>query len=210
MQILRLIGRISFPIYAFLLANGFRYTHDRKRYLLRLCGFALVSEIPYDMTFYGSYGLSFQQQNIFFTLAIGLVGLMLKEALEKRTSHSTATLFSFLAASLVAELTGASYGTAGILSIIVFALWLEERISLPMAGLLLYLGYVALFVNWDYLRMYGIALIPQMLQPYAALAVVPIHYYNHQPGPRHPVIQYGFYLFYPLHLLVLYALRLVL
>ena len=80
----RYIGRISFPIFCFLLTEGFFHTKDVRKYMLRLGIFAVVSEIPYDLAFRGTV-LEFEHQNVFFTLFMGVVMMY---ALEKSGERS--------------------------------------------------------------------------------------------------------------------------
>ena len=84
--LLRLAGGLAFPIFAFLLVEGFLHTRDRKRYLAKLCVFALISEIPFDLALFGT---PFYRgyQNVFFTLAIGVAVMM---GLEKMGPERTA------------------------------------------------------------------------------------------------------------------------
>ena len=83
------VGRIAFPIFAFQVAEGFQRTHDRKKYLLRMLVFALISEIPFNYLYYSSPVFPFHQ-NVMFTFFIALL-LML--GLEKVRSKGTGLAF---------------------------------------------------------------------------------------------------------------------
>ncbi|MBR1627923.1 MAG: hypothetical protein IJ679_01485 [Lachnospiraceae bacterium] len=75
-RFLRAIGRIAFPIFIFMLVEGFYYTHDRRFYLLRLFVFSWISEVPFDLGLYGEM-VHPQKSNVFFTLCIGFVVMLL-------------------------------------------------------------------------------------------------------------------------------------
>ena len=183
----RYVGRLSFPIYAFLIANGFNHTHDKKRYLMRLLIFALVSEIPYDLAFNHSV-LEFARQNIFFTLALGLVCLMLQEKLTEIIGRIPGSLVALGITAAIAEFGGASYGASGVILIFIFDAWLTKR--LPYLALWPLIGI--LFYSSSQIQFWGV------------LALIPLYFYNGKPGRRLPWLQWGFYLFYPLHLLLLH------
>lgn len=82
-MVMRLIGRFGFPIFCFLLVEGFLHTHNRVKYALRLFLFALISEIPFDLAFRGKWFYT-KYQNVFFTLFIGLITMYAFSFFEER------------------------------------------------------------------------------------------------------------------------------
>ena len=87
--VMRMIGRVAFPIFCFLLVEGFLHTHDVKKYAMRLGLFALISEIPFDLAF-SSKILEFNYQNVFFTLFIGLLTMIAYRAVEEKEEWNQA------------------------------------------------------------------------------------------------------------------------
>ena len=90
---MRCVGRIAFPVFAFLIVEGFGYTHNRKRYFAQLLVFAVISEVPWHLL-NGADGT----HNVMFTLALGVIALAVLEKL-KRIASFVGWLFSLLLAS---------------------------------------------------------------------------------------------------------------
>lgn len=184
----RTIGRLAFPIFVFLLVEGFYHTSNIKKYLTRLGIFALISELPFDYAFYNGFYAS--HQNIFFTLFIGLLAIWLMSIVEKNFSKNM--LYVNLINALItisfsvgAELLRTDYGFMGILLIIAFYLFRGSK-PLLVISLLLLSGNV--------------------IQAFSCLAIIPIAFYNGKKGKS---IKYFFYAFYPLHLLILFVIQLI-
>lgn len=180
----RIIGRLAFPIYCFLLVEGAVHTHDMKKYILRMGIFALISEFPFDLAFYHRLVYT-EHQNVFFTLGLGLLAIWFLEHLD--ISDVLYKLLVIIAAGLIAEFFNTDYGFTGIAVICVFYYLREQpQLKYPIAAILL-------------AAMGGV-------EVYAVLALIPILLYNGRRGRQTKVMQYGFYIFYPAHLLLLAVL----
>lgn len=197
--LLRLIGRIAFPIFCFLLVEGFFYTKNRTKYILRLLIFAFIAEIPFDFGVYltvdtFSYKLAFAHQNTLFTLAIGMITMtILEKYKDKIPSYSMPALFLCLLALLLAQALGTDYGMFGVFFII--SLYYRKT----------------LFQNSNPFLSLLICFLPLMAtggkEPFCILSLFLIYAYD-------PVYckgnKYFFYVYYPLHLAILAILRFIL
>ena len=184
----RIIGRLAFPIYCFLLVEGAVHTHDMKKYILRMGIFALISEVPFDLAFYHRVVYT-GHQNVFFTLGLGLLAIwFLEHPIEQLDIPDVLyKLLVIIAAGLIAEFFNTDYGFTGIAVICIFYyLRGQPQLKYPIAAILL-------------AAMGGVEF-------YAVLALIPILLYNGQRGRQTKVMQYGFYIFYPAHLLLIAAL----
>lgn len=177
---LRCLGRIAFPIFCFLIVEGFFHTHDVRRYMGRLGVFALISEIPYDLAFRG-VPLEYAHQNVFFTLLIGIGMVVLLE----RNREWPVKAVILLLAMWLAVLIRSDYNFRGILLIFVFYIFHESRWLAVTAGGL-----------WNFLYQ-------GVIQKYGVLSVLPLALYNGERGRK---MKYFFYIFYPAHLLLLYGI----
>lgn len=183
-QVIRSIGRLGFPIFCFLLVEGFFHTHDAKKYALRLLAFCFISEIPFDLAFNGSV-LEFGYQNVYFTLFLGLLTMIgLDVILKKKNWHpiirGILSILTAIAGMLAAELLATDYAAIGVFCIMMLYLTHSQKPLQLTVGCIEFL--------WE---------IP------APLAFLPIAFYN---GKRGWKMKYFFYIFYPAHLLLLVLL----
>lgn len=84
-MVLRFTGRLAFPIFCFLLVEGFVYTHNVKGYLGRLVLFGLLSEVPFDLAFFRT-PFALDHQNVYWTLALGVLAMAGLKHFESRTA----------------------------------------------------------------------------------------------------------------------------
>ena len=180
--LLRWIGRLAMPVLCFFIGEGLRHTRSPWRYLLRLTGFALLSELPFDLAFYG--GIEWGHQNVYFTLALGLLALW---AIQSRGMEGWLLA---LTAALAAELLGCDYGMYGVLLILLLDRF-HSALSEQLAG--------AALLN---LAFFGL-----QTQTLSLIALPLLWLYN---GKRGRDDRRLFYLYYPAHLCVLGILRFVL
>ncbi len=130
--LLRWIGRLAMPVLCFFIGEGLRHTRSPRRYLLRLTGFALLSELPFDLAFYG--GIEWGHQNVYFTLALGLLALW---AIQSRGMEGWLL-------ALAAELLGCDYGMYGVLLILLLDRFHRARSEQLAGAALLNLAFFGL------------------------------------------------------------------
>lgn len=181
--VLRTIGRIAFPIFCYLLVEGFLHTKNVRKYSIRLFAFALISEIPFDLAIFNNW-FHPEYQNVFFTLFIGLwVLVWYQKAMGD-------PLKQFLAIAIgcgVSILLKSDYNIYGIvLILIIYVFRSNKRLQTIFSAI------VAAIIS---LTCFGAG----------ALSLIPIRFYNGTKGKSN--WKYFFYWFYPLHLILLYFIR---
>ena len=198
-NLLRAVGRLSFPIFAFLLTEGYVHTKSFSKYFFRLLELAVVSEVIYDYVFYGSF-IYLEANNIFFTLALGLLTLWLldksrtlvkkyfKEKIDLTIILPITYLLIIVVMGLIAEFLNFSYGMLGILVISFFYLFKK---NFPLTVLSVSLSTL---------------ILGDTMQYFSLLSLILIYFYNKKLGKKCKVF---FYLYYPLHILVLGVIRML-
>ena len=187
-------GRVAFPIYAFLLAEGARHTRSMGRYALRLGIFAVISEIPFDLCFFHTIW-EVNAQNVFFTLLLGLLCIW---AISGARSGKSAyfRIFLVVVLALLADFFKADYGRVGVFCILL----MNAAIKAHTAWLKLILCTVGILCTARNVVFLG----GRPLQLFALLALAPIMMYNGKKGRQGH--QWLWYAFYPGHLLLLWLL----
>ena len=192
LTIFRIIGRLAFPLFAFMLVEGFKHTHSRSRYFLRLLFTALVTQVLFYVVS-SRFGYSYSH-NVMFTLTFSLISLICAEQ----------GGFYIIAIPLLALAAGAfecEYGTYGVLMIIGFyyagKIFSKNRylcVAAQSIVLIAMMSSQALQVGWP-------------IQLYAIFAAVPIALYSGKKGRRLPRL-FG-YIYYPAHIAVLLLVKLL-
>lgn len=207
------IGRMAFPIFAFLSAEGFRRTKNFKKYALRLLVAATISEVPFDLM-YGGTPFDPFHQNVIWTFLLAHLCMFGVRAVEKRGKlvlTVIAGVLISLAGWLVGTLLMVDYGGEGVLTVLLFFFFTGERpwqklcqvISMAVIHCYLIGGLtfsVTLFSHTVELPEQGLAL----------LSLIPIWFYRGKQGPHNRGVRALFYGFYPVHMLILALLMLCL
>ena len=178
------IGRVAFPLFAFMIVRGFIYTRSRLKYARNKLITALASELIYDSLFYRRL-FYWQNQNIIFLLLLGLVMLCILEKLDRRLPVQLLVTAGFGAAAYFLKL---DYSFWGILVIAVF--YFTRNMPFYQSGLIACFPLAA-----------GYGTIG------AFLSVIPLYAYKETRGRFRTAGKYAFYLFYPVHLAVLLLIR---
>ena len=187
-EAMRCVGRIAFPVFALLVAEGFSHTRNRWRYLLSLLLFAVISEVPWYLL-NGANGT----HNVMFTLCLGVAALAMLESLQE---HRLLALGAVLLWAIVACLAGVDYGWRGILMIAFFYMFRRRSFCIGCN----HSAMLQILFTFPLMLHYGVT--------GAVLACPVILLYDGTRGFVHgKVVKYAFYVFYPLHLWLFYCCR---
>jgi TraX protein. len=182
--ILQQIGRIAFPIFAYCIFVGSGYTSNIWKYFLRLLGLAILFQIGYTFYCWPYWQDTFLELNIFFTLAIGLLCII---GIQERK------WWIVLIGSFFAYCLNLDYSYVGVLLIVLFYLFR----NIPILSLIV-VGCHLLFIETGYPLTIGLS-----MQSLAALSL-PLIYIRTKLNFR--INKYVFYIFYPVHFIILYLI----
>ena len=192
---MRMVGRIAMPIFSFCIAEGYVHTHDVKRYLLRMGAFALVSELPFDLAFSG--GTDWTHQNIMLGFFLSILALILFDRIRGPKDPQTGRYgagrtalgcFEVCLMAAVALLLRADYTCFAVIGVFLFYVLKDMD---PFFRALGGVGFLSVTRTMGYYCATGLSLFPLLL-------------YNGEKGKG---LKWLFYLFYPGHLLLLYAVK---
>lgn len=214
---LRAIGRLTMPIMAFFAAEGYKYTRNIYKYMIRLFIFAVISEIPFCLAFNEQEKTFLHFHNVIFTIFLGVFALWLGNLLKKLTNKKILTIIIYIICCYLAILLETDWSWTGVAMIIVFyeankninnknglnqnktstinAKWTIIGLTCVYIGFFIY-EYINDFINGtlngyekNFINIYGLLSLPLLCL------------YNQKKGPK---LKYLFYIFYPTHLLLLY------
>lgn len=184
-----IIGRIAFPLFCFLLVEGYFKTHSRKKYLFNLLLFGVISEVPFDMFTTASF-FNMNWNNVMFTLALVLITIWMIDSLKVKMQNLPKALWYFVSVIILL-----------VMCIAAMYLSLDYEHHAILIGYFFYLFHDTpiLSIPFGYASMYT--------QPWALLGFGLTLTYNGERGKQNKMLNYWFY---PVHLLILGILRLYL
>lgn len=209
---LRWIGRLAFPIFAFMIVEGHKRTSSNKKYCLRLFIMALISEVPFNLMCCGNLWCR-PYQNVMWTLLIGLMALNLCDFIDKKRGKGPFDVLNWtvgIFAYCIAEAISTDYGGAGVLIILLFALF-DKTSMVGKTGQLIGLSLISWYIlgGFRYNFIISDAIIEIPMQILCVLSLIPIWIYNGEKGYNAVWFRWFIYLVYPVHILLLVWIRLL-
>ena len=203
------IGRMAFPIFAFMIAEGYSHTSNVRNYIFRLFAFAIISEVPFNLI-YGSSVIFPFHQNVLWTCRMALLSINLIEktkTAKKRWLTCLVVIATVLADFLLGTIAMVDYFGAGVLTVLVFYFF-RERKWWCFVGQLICLAIINLNIlgGYDYSISIAGYEFSVVQQGFALLALIPIWLYSGHQGYHSKPFKYFCYAFYPLHLLIIYLI----
>lgn len=193
-SVLRITGRLVAPIMCYLVAEGFHYTSNVYKYIQRLLIFALISHFPYVLYFNYTW---WKATSVMWGLALGLIALTI---VEKTKLPIPIKILGVLVCCALAYT--ADWNFISVMWILFFGIhrgdFKKQMISFTVIGLIMYILPTIIRSGWMHSYEFGIFLVIPLL-----------YFYHGRQGKKNKYLKWGFYVFYPLHLLLLYILRLI-
>jgi hypothetical protein len=202
--IFRVIGRLSFPLFAWLIANGATHTKNITGYAIRLLLLALISQIPFALANL-QINTSPGELNVVFTLFLGLIAIIVM----RKTPRKSFRLLAIIVAVVVSNVLSTDYGAAGILSIVSFYLFYNNfgKMLISQILILFIFPYLTLFLEYLYHVRLAIYYLDSSYEFFGIFSLFFIANYNKKLGWG---IKYLFYLFYPLQYVLILLIKLFL
>ena len=228
--LLRIVGRLAFPLFAWLIANGAYYSKNTKIYLIRIFLFAVVAQIPFVFV-NRLIDPSFWELNVLFTLFLGLAAIVLM----KKSENSFTSIPIVILSAVLAEVLNTDYGALGVLAIVVFYLSFKDikkmiilqiclftllslipiivvialtRVANPVVSTLSVNICSSIWINLCFKLSVAIPpnfVVLNLIEPLGLFSLIFIVLYGNQEGWK---MKYFFYWFYPMHLVILYIIKL--
>lgn len=192
LSFLNFIGRIAFPIFAFQISEGYSHTKNLKKYISRLLIFAIISQIPF-MLFHDLISSGFAL-NIFFTLLLGLICIILYDKLP----YKSLSIIMSVCIAYIAQINNCDYGFYGVAIILLFYVYRNNRILMSLT-----FCFCTIIKYWFFIIKYSHFTTYSFLCLFTIIPIIFINLYNKKQGKK---IKYFLYIFYPAHLLIIYFL----
>lgn len=202
-MVMRCIGRMAFPIYCYMLVEGFLHTSNLKKYVQRILTMAVVSELPFDLALRWKL-IDWTHNNVMWELALGLIVLLAIHSVLYKTEDAIKDerLRRILAAAImlagmgIGHLLQLDYSEGGIACISVmyflYGVTKEQRLTSFGMGVLM------------------LALMSGNIEVFAFIMLIPFFFYDGKRGRDSKFLRVFFYTFYPVHLIIIYIARLIL
>lgn len=195
------LGRLAFPIFAFLISEGFFYTHDRLKYMYRILIFAIISQIPFYF-FANNLVHGHVNFNVLFTFEFALIGLSILEYFKKAEMNK---ILKFLIVTIVmvsilnlSYILHTDYGWYGVMLVWMFYIFREKKLLYTLSFVVLnILYYLYLGVEFKTFKEF-------LPITFSLSSLIFILLYNGKEGKK---LKYFFYVFYPLHFIILYGIN---
>lgn len=194
----RIIGRISFPIFAWMIANGAMYTKNIKMYLVRLFVLACISQ-PLFYLVNSTIDPLFNGLNVFFTLFVGLCTIIFLRKIKNKFLWPIIILLG----AIVSNVTRSEYGGVGVWSIVFFYIFNNKKFYMIASQVFTYAVSYWLWFPLQPNQLYAYLLL-FIIQLLGLFSLILITLYNGKEGYK---VKYFFYLIYPIQYIFIYILQ---